>query len=235
MRARCRSSANPRALGTQGGQVAKNRIGVLASLLWLIILPPVALFTDQKQDYLTDDEVEQLREAQDPAERIKLLDDFLKARLQRAKALKSPESASVAENKSDSGKDKNSSRAAKKAPPAGTSSAPQKTPQKSFNELMGEYLQCLDEISSNVENFSSFRIEPKTYLKSLKGLEQSLQEHKKWLAEISGKLDRSEKETVADVSEALEELSADVNTGIQKANDELKALKESKKAKNDRQ
>src|SRR5215831_20587942 len=124
MKARCGFSVNPGALSTQCGQIARNRIGVLASLFCLMILPPVALFADQKQDYLTDDEVEQLREAQDPAERIKLLDDFLKARLQRAKALKSPESVSVAENKSDSGKDKNSSRAAKKAPPAGTSSAP---------------------------------------------------------------------------------------------------------------
>jgi len=235
MKAKCRSSANRLVSETQYDQVAKNRIGVLASLLWFIILLALPVFANQKQDYLTDDEVEQLREAQDPAERIKLLDDFLKARLQRAKALKSPESSSIAENKSDSGKDKHSSRPAKKSPPAGTASAPQKAPAKSFNELMGEYLQCLDEISSNVENFSGFRIEPKAYLKSLKGLDQSLQEHKKWLSEISGRLDRSEKGILADVSEALDELSADVNAGIQKANDEVKALKESKKAKNDRQ
>ena len=91
----------------------------------------------------------------------------------------------------------------------------------------------MEEISSNVENFSSFKLEPKAYLKSLKALDQSLQEHRKWIAEISGKLNRSEKGIVADVSEALEELSADVNAGIQKANDEVKVLKESRKGKNE--
>ena len=96
---------------------------------------------------------------------------------------------------------------------------------------MGEYLQCLDEISSNVENFSSFKVEPKSYLKSLKYLDQSLEEHRKWVAEISVKLDRSEKGIISEVSQALQELSADVSAGIQKANEEMKELKESKKVK----
>jgi len=192
------------------------------------------MFSIQKQDYLTEDEIEQLREAQEPADRMKLLDDFLKERLQKARALKSPGSLSGGENKANPRKEKSSSsKEVKTAPAANSSAASQKAPPKSFVDLMGEYLQCLEEISSNVENFSSFKVEPKTYLKSLKGLDQSLQEHRKWIAEISGKLDRSEKGMVTDVSEALEELSADVNAGIQKAQEEMKLLKESKKAKNE--
>lgn len=192
-----------------------------------------SIFSIQKQDYLTEDEIEQLREAQDPADRMKLLDDFLKERLQKARALKSPGSVSGGENKTSARKDKSSSsKEVKTEPTANSSAASQKAKPKSFVDLMGEYLQCVEEISSNVENFSSFKVEPKTYLKSLKGLDQSLQEHRKWIAEISGKLDRSEKGIVADVSEALEELSADVNVGIQKAQDEMKVLKDSKKAKN---
>ena len=203
-------------------------------VLLLTMLQARSIFPIQKQDYLTEDEIEQLREAQDPADRMKLLNDFLKERLQKARALKSPGSVSGGENKTSARKDKNSSsKEGKTEPTANSSAASQKAKPKSFVDLMGEYLQCVEEISSNVENFSSFKIEPKTYLKSLKGLDQSLQEHRKWLAEISGKLDRSEKGIVADVSEALEELSADVNAGIQKAQDEMKALKESKKAKND--
>jgi len=225
------------------GEMAKTSIDRLAKRLiqslaycsaLLLVLPASSILPTQKQDYLTDDEIEQLREAQEPAERMKLLDDFLKERLQKAKALKSPASVSAGENKSTLGKDKgSSSKDAKKERQAGSSAQPQKAPQKSFVVLMGEYLQCLEEISSNVENFSSFKLEPKAYLKSLKALDQSLQEHRKWIAEISGKLNRSEKGIVADVSEALEELSADVNAGIQKANDEVKVLKESRKGKNE--
>jgi hypothetical protein len=203
-------------------------------MLLLTMLQARSIFPIQKQDYLTEDEIEQLREAQDPADRMKLLDDFLKERLQKARALKSPGSVSGGENKTNARKDKSSSsKEVKTEPTANSSAASQKAKPKVFVDLMGEYLQCVEEISSNVENFSSFKVEPKTYLKSLKGLDQSLQEHRKWIAEISGKLDRSEKGIVADVSEALEELSADVNAGIQKAQDEMKVLKESKKAKND--
>ena len=200
----------------------------------LLVLPVCSIAAFQKQDYLTDDEIEQLREAQEPAERMKLLDDFLKERLQKARTLKSTPPVSGTEKKPGTGKEKeSSSKDTKKEQPRG-SSAPGPAEQKSFADLMEEYLQCLDEISSNVENFSSLKFDqPKAYLKSLKGLEQSLQEHRKWIAEISGKLDRSEKEIVSDVSEALEELSTDVNEGIQKANDELKALKEARKAKNE--
>lgn len=208
--------------------------GLACCAVVLVVLPASSMWPTQKQDYLTEDEIEQLREAQEPAERMKLLDEFLKERLQKAKALKSPASVSGGENKSSVGKDKgSSSKDAKKEPQASSNAPAPKAAPKSFAVLMGEYLQCLEEISSNVENFSSFKVEPKTYLKSLKGLDQSLQEHRKWIAEISGKLDRSEKSIVADVSEALEELSADVNAGIQKANNELKMLKESKKAKNE--
>lgn len=211
------------------------RIGGLACLVLLLtVFPAFSAFATEKQDYLTDDEVEQLREAQDPADRMKLLDDFLKERLQKARALKSPGSMSGGDNKTSAEKNKNSSsKGTKTEPPASSSATSPKAKQKSFVDLMGEYLQCLDEISSNVENFSSFKVEPKTYLKSLKGLDQSLQEHHKWIAEISGKLDRSEKSIVADVSEALEELSADVDAGIQKAISQMKALKELEKAKRD--
>jgi CHASE3 domain sensor protein len=213
----------------------KSLRGLAPFLLLLMTLSGFSSFSSQKQDYLTDDEVEQLREAQEPAERMKLLDGFLKERLQKAKALRSPASAAHGENKTDAGKDKNSTPKGAKIPSAtGSTAPPQKSTQKSFADLMGEYLQCLEEISSNLENFSSFRVEPKTYLKSLKGLDQSLQEHRKWIGEISGKLNRSEKDIVTEVSEALQELSVDIDTEIQKANDEVKADKESKKAKNDR-
>jgi len=207
--------------------------GILAAFLFLSAFN---VFPSQKKDYLTDEEIEQLREAQEPAERIKLLDEFLKERLERAKALKSPDPLKEKGNKPNSERDKNTPAHGKKpisqAPLNKTSDKPS---NKSFADLMGEYLQCLEEISSNVENFSRFKTEPKAYLKSLKNLDQSLEEHRRWVAEISSKLDRSEKGIASEVSEALQELSADVGACIQKANEEIKELKESKKGKSRRQ
>lgn len=199
-----------------------------------LLLLAFSIFPSQKKDYLTDEEIEQLREAQEPAERIKLLDEFLKGRLERARALKS-DPLKEKENKPNPEKNKNTPTHGKKAgSPVPSNKTSDKSADKSFTDLMGEYLQCLEEIGSNVENFSSFKIEPKAYLKSLKSLDQSLEEHRKWVAEISSKLDRSEKSIVSEVSEALQELSADVSACIQKANEEIKELKESKKGKSRR-
>ena len=218
-------------------RVPKILLRILTSILsvWLL-LSTFSVFPSQKRDYLTDEEIEQLREAQEPAERIKLLDEFLKGRLERARAVKSPDSLKEKGTKPNSEKSKNALTHDKKAnPQVPSNKTPDKTSDKSFIDLMGEYLQCLEEISSNVENFSSFNVEPKAYLKSLKSLDQSLEEHRKWVAEISGKLDRSEKNMVSEVSEALQELSADVGACIQRANEEIKELKESKKGKSRRQ
>src|SRR5262249_12669948 len=44
------------------------------------------------EDYLTPDEVEQLREAQEPHLRLKVLEDLLENRLVKARALKDPAS-----------------------------------------------------------------------------------------------------------------------------------------------
>ncbi len=200
-------------------------------LFWVVLLlfsmPVVA--SKSREDHLTFEETEQLRDAQEPHLRIKLLDEFLKIRLDRAKALKSP-----ATEKDRAASEKRSGPAAPASetavkPKAEASDA--KTPTKSFLELMEEYLQCLDEISSNVENFSSYKTEPKPYLKSLRGLEESLGKHQTWINELLHKLTKSEKELVSEVSEVLEELSQDVRTAIEKADKELKQLKESKKTK----
>jgi len=185
------------------------------------------VFPLQKGDYLTDEEIEQLREAQDPPQRIKLLDEFLKTRLERAKSLK-PEVPS--KEKSDESASRKKAGTAK----ADSNKTQGKHSDKSFADLMGEYLQCLEEVSSNVENFSTVNIEPKAYLKSLKSLDQSLDEQRNWMIGISTKLDKSERNLVSEISEELEELSQDVKAGIQKANEQIKQLKEASKAKNRR-
>src|SRR5439155_14904023 len=111
-------------------------------LLLALLLSAFSSFPSQKRDYLTDEEIEQLREAQEPAERIKLLDEFLKGRLEKARALKSPDPLKDTGNKPNSEKNKNRATHEKKAnsqvPPNKTAD---KSSDQSFNDLMGEYLQ----------------------------------------------------------------------------------------------
>jgi len=173
--------------------------GLVAS--FLLFLAPV-VFPLQKGDYLTDEEIEQLREAQDPPQRIKLLDDFLKARLERAKSLKTE--APSKEREAEHAPEKSDNSVSRKK--GGTARADSNKTQgkhsdKSFTDLMGEYLQCLEEVSSNVENFSSVNMEPKAYLKSLKSLDQTLEEHHSWIIGISTKLDKSERTLIGEISE----------------------------------
>jgi hypothetical protein len=191
-----------------------------------------SLDASKKDEYLAENEIEELREAQEPAERIKLLDEFLNLRLERVRALKTPGRTKdkSTETKPPTKRSSTNSEKVEKAQ-AKTKKSAETLPEKNFTDLMNEYQQCLEEVSSNIENFSSFHVEPKAYLKSLSKLDESLSDHVHWLTEIEGKLDKSERELVNDISESIHELSQDVKTSLDKANEQIRLLKEAKKAK----
>ncbi|MGH9429728.1 MAG: hypothetical protein ACRD2L_25870, partial [Terriglobia bacterium] len=186
-----------------------------------------------KKDYLTAEEVEQLREAQEPHLRLKVLEELLDHRLDKARAIKDPASvkAKPAEPKPEKKK------SAKSDKPVAAAPAEKKTEpaeSKSFLSLMQEYLQCLEELSDNVENFSTAPLEPKAYLKSLNKLESALQEHTRWIDQIESQLDRPEKKVVAEISDVLEELTEDLKAASEKAEEQIKLLKEAEKARSSR-
>ena len=99
---------------------------------------------------------------------------------------------------------------------------------------MEEYLRCLEEVSDNVENFSSAPLEPKAYLKSLNKLESTLQEHTQWIDQIENQLDRPEKKLVAEISDLAEELTEDLKAATEKTQEQIKLLKEAEKARSSR-
>jgi t-SNARE complex subunit (syntaxin) len=99
---------------------------------------------------------------------------------------------------------------------------------------MQEYLQCLEELSDNVENFSSMPLEPKAYLKSLNKLETTVQEHTQWISQIEGQLDGPEKKVVAEISDVLEELTEDLKAANERTQEQIKLLKETEKARSSR-
>jgi hypothetical protein len=185
------------------------------------------------EDYLTAEEVEQLREAQEPHLRLKVLGELLENRLDKARAIKDP--ASVKPKPPEPKPDKKKPAKSDKPDAAATTGKkPEPAEAKSFLSWMEEYLQCLEELSNNVENFSSMPLEPKAYLKSLNKLESTLQEHTEWIDQIESQLDRPEKKVVAEISDVLVELTEDLKAASEKTQEQIKLMKEAEKARSSR-
>jgi len=186
-----------------------------------------------KEDYLTAEEVEELREAQEPHLRLKVLGELLENRLDKARAIKDPGPVKPKppEPKPDKKKNEKSDKL-EAAAPAKKKSEPSEA--KSFLVWMEEYFQCLEELSDNVESFSSTPLEPKAYLKSLNKLAATLQEHTQWIDQIESQLDRPEKKVVAEISDVLEELTEDLKAANEKTQEQIKLLKEAEKARSSR-
>jgi len=192
-----------------------------------------SLRADAKEDYLTAAEIEQLREAQEPHLRLKVLGELLENRLDKARAIKDPASVKAKPPEPKPEK-KEKAKSDKPVAAAAVGKKPEPTESKSFLAWMEEYLQCLEELSDNVENFSTSPLEPKAYLKSLNKLESTLQEHTQWIDQIEKQLDRPEKKVVAEISDLLEELTEDLKAANEKTQEQIKLMKEAEKARSSR-
>jgi DNA repair exonuclease SbcCD ATPase subunit len=184
------------------------------------------------EDYLTAEEVEQLREAQEPHLRLKVLGELLESRLEKAQAIKDPASIKPKTPEATSDKKNRKSDKPDVAAPAAKKTEPEES--KPLLAWMEQYLRCLEELSDNVENFASEPLEPKAYLKSLNKLEKKLEEHTEWIDQIESKLDRQEKKVVAEILDVLEELTADLKAASEKAQEQIKLIKEAEKARSSR-
>jgi len=205
---------------------------VLAAVLVLFRFSSPAY--SQKEDYLSDDEIEQLREAQDPPERIKLLVELLERRLDNARSLKDPDSVKAQAPDVKTKKKKGGANEKEETAASVPHRKTETQPAKSFADWMDEYLQCLEEVSANLENFSSVPLDPKAYLKSLNKLDESLHQNAQWIGQLEAKLDPSEKKVVEEISEVLQELSEDVKLAIEKTEEQIHLLKEAQKARSSR-
>jgi hypothetical protein len=199
---------------------------VILALGLHLLIPPGSHFA-QTEEYLTDAEIDQLRteEGKEPPERIRLLTGFLKTRFEQAKAAKTgvPYQEKGAKEKAST----------KKEPAVSeTKSSPEVAPSKSFKARMGDYQRCLDEITTNLEDFSTLHLaEPKPYMKSLKNLRESLEEQQKWILEIKDKIQNGDKEVFGDVVDTLRDLLGDVNSNIDELNQQIEDAKDTRKSK----
>lgn len=219
----------------RGGADTPAKIGARWQLFapWTVIVAACLLagaVPAQKEDYLSDEEVEKLREAQEPPARIKMLTELLEDRIDKARALKDPASVKPKPVEPKEGKKKGSR--GKETPEAEPKKAV--VPARSFATWMDHYLQCLEEVAANLENFSSVPMEPKAYLKSLKKLEESLQEHDQWMNQFAGKLNVEEKRVIGEITEVLQQVTTDVKSAVAETEERIKLLKEAQKAKSSR-
>ena len=171
--------------------------------------------TYQSLEYLTKSEVMKLRKAQKPYRRIATLNAIFKSRMKSAVASKKRELDFKTKSKVSS-REETVDRETKDK---------DKFQGKSFVRWMQEVILCLEEIETNLENFSidqalnswdvetglPIHMDHKKYGNALKKLLNSLNKMNEWLIEIHDQLLRSEKKLSRETSEFLIDLTVYVH------------------------
>lgn len=187
---------SPAAVG--GGRTA-------TALLALLLLTPVTLLS-RTGDYLSAEEIEDLRNSQKPHKRMAVLNDIFQRRVKGAMA---------------SRKAAASGSSGKEEVRRGDESVP-----RSFTQWMQELVMCLEEIETNLENYpvdqplsvwdletgAPIRMDHKKFRKALKEIRSSLLESNEWLLGTLDRLESSEgpiaeeaADFLTDLAEALKE------------------------------
>lgn len=189
--------------------------------------------SQEKEDYLTDEEIEQLRDVQEPPYRMDLLNKFLTKRfdwVRSASTTKGPDQEETPEGSSP--KDFPGEKEVPQT--AGSDTARNKhdkVVQKTLRETLNVYLNCLDEVSSNLESARALPLDLKAYLKSLNKLNESLQKQIQWFNALETKsLKKTERETVEEIKQAQVELQEDIENSTGQLVEQIKKMKEAKKA-----
>jgi hypothetical protein len=188
----------------------------------------------QEHDYLTEEEVGQLREAQEPPLRMHVFTGILNKRFEKVRL--------IAPGKTDAKKgvkeeDSDSKIASQESPesnpgPSNAKEGRKKEPLETLQEILNDYLHCVDEVSANVENFRSIPLDPKEYLKSLNKLDGFLQKQYQWFKALDIKsLSRTERETTEEIVQAQHELAEALEKAMDQLMEEIKRIKDAKKAK----
>lgn len=204
------------------------QLGLLCSFGWLL-LGPAAVLAGQKDEYLTAAEIAKMRqEFDEPSPRIKLLEQFLNRRFTHLSQLKAelvpPPAASGEAARQESGK-KNKKKV--QGNPEEEEDADENDAAKSFFDWVYEYTSCLEEIEDNLNGFGGMNVDLKKMLKVLDSLNQNLDQQHIWFSQLSPKLKGTEKQTIADTFEVLDDVSGEVKAAIEK----YKAAQELQKSK----
>ncbi len=179
---------------------------------WVLLLPAAEGLCSRTGDYLSSEEIDKVRDSQKPHQRMSVLNDIFKRRMEGAiaswEAAEARDGSAHAESKRQDGGPSESGRSL------------------SFREWLEEVAMCLEDIDTNLESYPldrplsvwdletgrPVRMNHKKFRNALKKLRDSLTEFDRWLA---GKLDRMEgsegqmaeeiADFLSDLAEVLEE------------------------------
>ena len=224
-------------LATRSGYCVMHRMREGASFLVVCIVFVSHLEStaaSQKGDYLTEEEIEQLREAQEPPIRMNLFIGILNKRFEKIRLASTSKVAAkeeITEGDPDA-KVASKKEAESKASSSNPKEGGKKEPPKTLEEMLNVYLNCLDEVGTNIENSHSLPLNPKDYIKSLNKLDGSLQKQNQWFKALETKaLKKVERETIEEIIQAQRELAEDLGKTIDQLIEEIKKMKDANKAK----
>jgi hypothetical protein len=210
------------------------RKGLFPCVCLIFLLHLECIVASQKRDYLTEEEIEKLREAQEPPLRMNVLTGILNKRFEKVRSATPSKMGTKEEGKEEDSESKEAIQnpAESKASPHDPKEGRKKEPPESLEEVLNDYLNCVDEVSTNVENSRSLPLDPKEYLKSLNKLDGFLQKQNQWFkaVEIKG-LNKAERETTVEIMQAQHELTEDLDKATDQLMEEIKRIKDAKKGK----
>ena len=210
------------------------RLGLFLFICAVFLLHWKSIAASQKRDYLTEEEIEQLREAQEPPLRMHVLTGILNKRFEKVRSAtpsKMDAKEEIREEDRESEEVGQTSSESKANPPTPKEGS-KKQPPETLKEILSDYLSCVDEVSTNVENSRSLPLDPKEYLRSLNKLDGFLQKQNQWFKAVETKgLSKLERETTEEILQAQRELTEDLEKAMDQLADEIKRLKDAKKVK----
>ncbi len=188
----------------------------VAVALSFLLLTPVA-YRSQTGDYLSAEEIEDVRNSQKPHQRMSVLNDIFRRRMKGAVSSKESRVDPVKSSPSDSEKKRG---------------GPGEIPgPRSFTGWMEEVVMCLEEIETNLENYpvdqplnvwdletgAPIRMNPKKFRKALKKLRSSLLEFNQWLLDRFNQLRGSESRIAGESADFLADLAEELKEIIELA------------------
>lgn len=173
---------------------------------WALLLPAAGGLHAGAVDYLSHEEIEKVRDSQKPHQRMSVLNDIFKRRMEGAMA-------SWEASEAGDGSRRAQSRRQGKGPGESARSL-------SFREWMAELAMCLEDIETNLEGYpldrplsvwdletgQPVRMNYKKFRKALKKLRKSLTEFDRWLTPRLDRVQGAESRMADEVAEYLSDL-----------------------------
>ena len=184
---------------------------------WAWLLPVAGGLHARAIDYLSPEEIEKVRDSQKPHQRMSVLNDIFKRRMEGAMA------SWEASEAGDGGSRAQSRRQGKE------SAEPDRT--LSFRGWMKEVAMCLEDIETNLDSYPldgplsvwdletgrPIRMNPRKFRKALKKLRNSLTEFDRWLNPVLDRLEGFESRLAEEVADILSDLDEALEETIELA------------------